>query len=300
MIKESGRYINDFIEYITFQKRYSDHTSISYTNDLNGFFNYIELRFSNNVLSDIDVSIVRSWLTFLKESGMEPKSLNRKMSCLRSFFNFHIKNDTVKSNPLSQMASIKFKKRLPQFIQETDINTLFTHIEFPDTWEGKTHKLILDLLYNTGMRQAELLSLKHEHIDFSNRYIKILGKGNKERLVPVSDILLGSISRYIQSKNSDLISPNVIFLLVGKKGRPVYAKYLYLVVNAYLSAVTTVDKKSPHIMRHTFATHLMNHGAELVAIKELLGHNTLAATQVYLHNSVGRLKEVHSKAHPKP
>lgn len=200
---------------------------------------------------------------------------------------------------MDAIISPKTKKRLPQYVEEKDISTLFNYIEFPDDWEGKTHRLLLQLFYNTGMRQAELVNLKESQIDDSNSNIKVLGKGNKERVLPVSSALKLLIRNYSDDKRRQFYQFDKEFLLVNSSGKKLYAKYVYNVVKKYLTAVTTIDKKSPHVLRHTFATHLMNNGADLNAVKELLGHSSLAATQVYTHNTIEKLKDVYKKAHPK-
>ena len=230
---------------------------------------------------------------------MESKSLNRKISALKSFFKFQLKQGTLLTSPMDAIISPKTKKRLPQYVEEKDISTLFNYIEFPDDWEGKTHRLLLQLFYNTGMRQAELVNLKESQIDDSNSNIKVLGKGNKERVLPVSAALKLLIRNYSDDKRRQFYQFDKEFLLVNSSGKKLYAKYVYNVVKKYLTAVTTIDKKSPHVLRHTFATHLMNNGADLNAVKELLGHSSLAATQVYTHNTIEKLKDVYKKAHPK-
>lgn len=291
--------IQPFLSYLTFQKRYSQHTIIAYQNDLSGFFDYIELQFGNTDLPDINASFIRSWLAGLKESGMESKSLNRKISTLKSFFKYQLKQGTLLTSPMATIISPKVKKRLPQFVAEKDINTLFNYVEFPDTWDGKTNRLLLHLFYNTGMRQAELVNLKESHIDKGNSNIKVLGKGNKERILPVSKELMELIQVYMDAKRIKFDQFDRELLLVNLKGKRLYPKYVYNVVRQYLSAVTTIDKKSPHVLRHTFATHLMNNGADLNAVKELLGHSSLAATQIYTHNTIEKLKDIYKRAHPK-
>jgi integrase/recombinase XerC len=291
--------IQSFLSYLTFQKRYSKHTIISYQNDLSGFFDFIELQFGNTSLSDINPSYIRSWLAGLKQAGMESKSLNRKISSLKSFFKYQLKQGVLVTSPMATIISPKIKKRLPQFVAEKDINTLFNNVEFPDTWEGATHRLILELFYNTGMRQAELVNLKESQIDKSNNNIKVLGKGNKERVLPVSKELMELVQCYMNRKRTGLNQFDSEILLVNKNGKRLYPKYVYNAVRYYLTTVTTIDKKSPHVLRHTFATHLMNNGAELNAVKELLGHSSLAATQIYTHNTIEKLKDVYKKAHPK-
>jgi len=235
----------------------------------------------------------------MKESGLESKSLNRKISTLKSFFKYQLKQGIVLTSPMVTIVSPKVKKRLPQFVDEKDIHTLFFYVEFPDNWEGKTHRLLLQLFYNTGMRQAELVNLTESQIDNSNGNIKVLGKGNKERILPVSKDLMILINEYIDGKRINFEQFDRELLLVNGKGKRLYPKYVYNVVRQYLSSVTTVDKKSPHVLRHSFATHLMNNGADLNAVKELLGHSSLAATQIYTHNTIEKLKDVYKKAHPK-
>jgi integrase/recombinase XerC len=291
--------IQEFLNHLTFQKRYSPHTIVSYQNDLAAFFDFIEIKFGSTKLDEINASFVRSWLAEMKESGMESKSLNRKISTLKSFFKYQLKQGTLLTSPMATIISPKVKKRLPQYVDEKDIHTLFSHVEFPDNWEGKTHWLLLQLFYNTGMRQAELVNLRESQIDISNSNIKVVGKGNKERVIPVSKELILLIEAYQQGKRSQFDNFDSVVLLVNAKGKRLYPKYVYNVVRHYLSTVTTIDKKSPHVLRHTFATHLMNNGADLNAVKELLGHSSLAATQIYTHNTIEKLKEVYKKAHPK-
>ena len=291
--------IQAFLNYLTFQKRYSPHTIVSYQNDLTGFFDFIELQFGSTKIDEINASFVRTWLAGMKESGMESKSLNRKISSLKSFFKYQLKQGVVLTSPMATIISPKVKKRLPQYVAEKDILTLFSYVEFPDNWEGKTHRLLLQLFYNTGMRQAELVNLTESQVDISNGNIKVLGKGNKERVLPISKDLMLLIVHYQEGKRSQFDHFDNVLLLVNGKGKRLYPKYVYNVVRQYLSSVTTIDKKSPHVLRHTFATHLMNNGADLNAVKELLGHSSLAATQVYTHNTIEKLKDVYKKAHPK-
>lgn len=291
--------IQSFLDYLKFQKRYSQHTIISYQNDLTSFLDFIEIQFAIQSLDEIKVSFARSWLASLKEKGIESKSINRKISALKSFFKYQLKQGIIQTSPMATIVSTKEKKRLPQFVAENDTNTLFNYMEFPDNWNGKTHRLVFHLLYNTGIRQAELINLKEAHIDTGNSTIKVLGKGNKERILPVSNELSQLIKKYVADKQTELVLADTEILLVNEKGKKLYPKYVYTVVKKYLTAVTTIDKKSPHVLRHTFATHLMNNGADINAVKELLGHSSLAATQIYTHNTIEKLKEVYKKAHPK-
>lgn len=291
--------IQSFLNYLAFQKRYSSHTIISYQNDLTGFFTFLEEQFNTTILSEINASFVRSWLASLKEGKMESKSINRKISALKSFFKYQLKQGKLVKSPMATIISPKVKKRLPQFVDERDMHTLFNYVAFPDTWDGKTQRLILQLFYNTGMRQAELVNLKESQIDKSNQSIKVLGKGNKERVIPVGKDLMDLVQDYLNAKKNELEDADNLNLFVNQKGKKLYPKLVYNIVKQYLTSVTTIDKKSPHVLRHTFATHLMNNGADLNAVKELLGHSSLAATQIYTHNTIEKLKDVYKKAHPK-
>ena len=218
---------------------------------------------------------------------------------LKSFFKYQLRQQTVSASPMTGIISPKVSKRLPQFVEKMDMKTLLTHVEFPDTWQGKTDKLILQLFYNTGIRQAELIGLKEIDISKNNSSIKVLGKGNKERIIPVSNELMQQMQEYMDEKVRIFEVCDKTFLLIASSGKKLYPRFAYNTVNKYLSLVTTIDKKSPHILRHSFATHLMNSGADLNAVKELLGHSSLAATQIYTHNTIDKLKDIHKLAHPK-
>ena len=294
-IPESGD-THSFLNYLKFEKRYSLNTIQAYQDDLSQFFGFVELSYGNLPLSEISSGVVRSWLASLKEQKMSSKTINRKISALKSFFKYSVKVEVIEQTPMSAIISPKLNKRLPVYVEEKDMDTLLSKVEFPDTWKGKTDRLALHIFYNTGIRLSELLNLKENQV--SQSVIKVTGKGNKERIIPIHKTLFALISEYLQSKN-ELSIANRSFLLVTEAGRKLYPKYLYLAVKKYLSVVTTVNKKSPHILRHSFATHLSNNGADLNSIKELLGHSSLAATQVYTHNTIERLKEAYKKAHPK-
>ena len=291
--------ISEFTDYLTFQKRYSQHTVISYKNDLAGFFDFIEEQYGLLSLPEIKVSMVRSWLALLKEKKIASKSINRKISTLKSFFKFQLKMGKIVMNPAYSVTSLKIKSRLPSFIDQRDMNTLFQHVEFPDSWEGKTNRLLLMIFYQTGIRLSELISIKESQVDFSNGTLKVLGKGNKERVIPVNNGLLRHIRLYIEEKDVQMDTSKNRFLLINKKGNQLYPKYVYNIVRKYLGDVSTNERKSPHVLRHSFATHLTNNGADINAIKELLGHSSLASTQIYTHNSITKLKEIHKQAHPK-
>lgn len=289
----------NFFEFLQFQKRYSKHTLVSYKNDLDSFFSFIQNQYPEAPITEIKAVYVRSWLADMKDNKMSARSLNRKISSLRSFFKFLLKKDIVKSNPVNGITSPKMPKRLPQFITEIDTDKLFNEIEFSKGFKGLTEKLLLQVLYFTGIRKAELIGIKEYDIDKMNSQIKVLGKGNKERIIPVNSLLINDLEFYAKEKKKLNLCNETNNLFVSEKGASLDPKQVYNIAKKYLSKVTTIEKKSPHILRHTFATHLMNNGAELNAVKELLGHASLAATQIYTHNSIEKLKDVYKKAHPK-
>ena len=299
MDQTQAKYLREFLDYLKYQKRYSKHTLTSYETDLEAFFIFLQSTYGSVELNAIKPGYVRSWLAELKSLGNSAKTINRKISSLKSFFKYQLRLGGLEVSPMATVVSPKQSKRLPEFVDSRDTDTLFNHVEFSDDWAGYTDKLILRLLYATGMRQAELIGLKESQIDQARQCIKVLGKGSKERIIPVADDLMQEVAAYIQQKKSMIETPDRTVLLVRSNGLPLYPKYVYNAVKKYLSLVTTIHKKSPHILRHTFATHLTNNGADLNAVKELLGHSSLAATQVYTHNSIEKLKDIYKKAHPK-
>jgi integrase/recombinase XerC len=292
-------YLQSFIDYLRFEKRYSQHTIISYKNDLEQFFSYLSVQYPDTDINDIATTFIRSWLASLKAGKMTAKSVNRKISSLKSFFKYHIRIGKITTSPMWSVITPKISRRLPEFVKEADMKEMFDYLPFPDDWKGCTDRLLLMLFYQTGMRLSELVNLKENQVDFSKQVIKILGKGNKERVVPVSQVLIRELKDYQQAKRKGIEKFDGVYLFVLENGKKLYPKYVYLIVKKYLSKVTTLNKKSPHILRHTFATHLTNNGADLNAVKELLGHSSLASTQVYTHNNIEKLKEAHKKAHPK-
>ncbi len=291
--------IQAFLDYLKFQKRYSQHTILSYRNDLRVFFDFLQHQYGETSSTEISPGHVRSWLAGLKQHGLDSKSITRKISSLKSFFKFLLRQQLLTISPMATIISPKVKKRLPQFVDMEAMNTLLSQVEFPDDWNGRTQRLLIRIFYNTGIRQAELVGLKERQVDIFNRSIKVLGKGKKERIVPVSEELLKTLQTYMSDKTDVLGGGDREYLLVNGKGRKLYPRYVYDTVKKYLGFVTTIDKKSPHVLRHSFATHLMNNGADLNAVKELLGHSSLAATQVYTHTTIEKLKNIHKKAHPK-
>lgn len=291
--------IRPFLDYLRYEKRFSQHTVVSYQTDLDQFFSYLEAQYQSPAVNDIATIYIRSWLASLKQDKLTAKSINRKISCLKSFFKYHLRLGNLQSTPMWAVITPKISKRLPEFVKEADMDNMFQHLEFPDTWRGRTDRLLLLLFYQTGMRLSELIGLKENQVDVSKKALKILGKGNKERVVPVSGEIIGLLEAYRNQKRKELEQFDDKVLFVLESGKKLYPKYVYLMVKNYLSQFTTLNKKSPHILRHTFATHLTNNGADLNAVKELLGHNSLASTQVYTHNSIEKLKEAYKKAHPK-
>jgi integrase/recombinase XerC len=289
--------LQKFLDYLKFEKRYSQHTLLSYQNDLEQFFAYLASQFDAPAVKDISPMFVRSWLAEMKEDEITSKTINRKISSLRSFFKYEMKTGGLEQTPMATITAPKVSKRLPSFVEEKDMATLFDHVEFTGDWKGRTERLVLLLFYNTGMRLSELVNLKESQLDPSNSQVKVLGKGNKERIIPVSRELTEDLQRYISEK--PMRNDGVLNIFTNEKGKPLQPRSVYGFVKQHLSTVTTIQKKSPHILRHSFATHLMNNGADLNAVKELLGHSSLAATQIYTHNTIEKLKEVFKKAHPK-
>lgn len=292
-------HIQSFIDYIKFEKRFSKNTLLSYETDLVSFFDFIAITYGNLSLNQLSHIYIRSWLAALKDEGLTAKSINRKISTLRSFFKYQIKMGALESTPMAKIIAPKNEKRLPGFIAKPEIELLFEHVEFPDNWKGRTDKLMFAIFYNTGIRLSELVNLKESDVNESANTIKVLGKGNKERILPVSSMLIDTLGQYIIDKKNLQPEYNDDVLLVTENGKKLATRTVYATVKKYLSLVTTVDKKGPHALRHTFATHLAGNGADLNAVKELLGHTSLAATQVYMHNTIEKLKDVYKKAHPK-
>jgi integrase/recombinase XerC len=291
--------IRSFIDHLKFGKRYSAHTVRSYEDDLKAFMAYVGDEFGGMGLKEISPAVIRSWLASMKDQGISSRSLNRKISSLRSFYKHQLKDGVVEVSPMGAIISPKMGKRLPVFVEQKEMAMLFEEVRFGEDWEGRTDRLALAILYYTGMRLSELIGLRESHVDSGNRTVKVLGKGNKERVIPVNGVLMAEMRAYCDRKRIELEAPDREFLLVGRKGKKLYPKYVYRLVKAYLSQVTTIGQKSPHVLRHTFATHLMNAGAGLNPVKELLGHASLAATQVYTHNTIEKLKDIYKKAHPK-
>ena len=290
--------INVFIKYIKFEKRYSEHTLLAYQRDLEQFFLYIKDIYSIIMTEEVRHIHIRAWVVSLIQAGISTKSVNRKLSCLKSFFKFVIKRGTLTINPMSKIVSPKSGKRLPVFVDQKAMEQLFEEVCFPDNYIGVRDRTILELLYLTGIRRAELIELKKSDLDLEQKLLKVLGKGKKQRLIPLTNTLKIKLSTYLSLVQGEFGADEPYLFLTGK-GKKLYPKLVYLLAKNYLSQVTSIEQRSPHVLRHSFATHLSNNGAELNAIKELLGHSNLSATQIYTHNSIDRLKAIYQKAHPR-
>ena len=287
--------INNFLEYLKIEKRYSNHTLASYENDLFQFDNYLSNFYDSLSLVSVDMIHVRSYMVELLELQLAKSSVARKISTIKSLYKFLKKEQVISSSPVQLLETPKIDKRLPTFIKEDEIINLFEEFKFEDSFNGKRDRLILALLYQTGIRLSEIIGLKNK--DVRVQEIKVLVKRNKERIIPISSIVSSLVVDYLNDKN--FAFPGNNFFLVTDKGNKLYEKFVYRKVNYYLSMVSSKQKKSPHILRHTFATHMLNNGADLNAIKEILGHENLSATQVYTHNTFQKLKSIHKQSHPR-
>jgi integrase/recombinase XerC len=291
--------VNSFLKYISFEKRYSQHTVTSYQNDLRQFNEFIANKFSETDSVKATQLMVRSWVLSLMDDGISSRSVNRKIASIRSYFKFLLKRELIEKDPTARVKLLKTPKELPSFADEQELTIQLDSDSFKEGFQGSQQRLIMELLYGTGIRLSELLGLKESDIDRHERTIKVLGKRNKERIIPVSASLIHIIDEYINEKNHAFSGNPNGYLLVNNNGGKAYPMLVYRAVKDYLNHLSSVDKKSPHTLRHTFATHLLNKGADLNAVKDLLGHSSLAATQVYTHNSLEKLKAVFDQAHPK-
>ena len=292
-------YKEDFIKYLRFEKRFSPHTIRSYDNDLSQFLNYCTEINHNTQPETTNHKIIRQWLAHLLENNITPRTVNRKISALKTYYKFLMKAGKIKANPLSKVISPKNVKKLPAFVEEKKINGLLDEFEFGKGFKGVRNRLIIEMLYATGMRLSELINLKENHINTERKSIKVLGKRNKERMIPIAKSLEKLILEYICQRNDFFQNPEAEFFFLTDKGKKLYEKFVYRIVTRHLTLITTLEKKSPHVLRHTFATHMLNSGAELNAIKELLGHANLSATQIYTHNTFEKLRSIYKQAHPR-
>ncbi|MGL4596042.1 MAG: tyrosine-type recombinase/integrase [Bacteroidia bacterium] len=297
--------IDRFCDFISVEKRFSRHTLVAYQNDLIQFRDFLAIQYDNTLPEEANFQLVRSWIASLLDQSISPRSVNRKITTLRSFYRFLLKEGEIRINPMLKIQGPKTSKRLPVFVEEKAMDNLLDRVvtekKTDDPYRDQLAQLVLELFYGTGMRLSELINLRESNIDEMRSTVKVLGKRNKERIIPIPESLSKLIRAYRKTKKEMEIEPNkqADLLFQRENGKKMGEKFVYLLVQEYLSLVTTIDKKSPHVLRHTFATHMLNQGADLNAIKELLGHANLSATQIYTHNTVEKLKAIHHKAHPR-
>lgn len=289
--------IASFLTYLSLEKKYSVHTIAAYKNDLVSFSDFLETEYQQENLVAVNYPQIRSWIVSLVNLKITNKTINRKISSLKSFYKFLQKTHQISSNPLAKHRALKVAKKVQVPFSSAEINSVIDNISDKSDFTSVRNKLMVELFYSTGMRRAELINIKEHHISISSKTIKVLGKRNKERYVPLLDSVLETLKRYLALKI--VFSTGLKELFITEKGNKIYETLVYRVINSYFSKVSTKVKKSPHILRHSFATHLLNEGADLNSVKELLGHSSLASTQVYTHNSLDEIKKVYNQAHPR-
>ena len=289
--------IKHFIEYLSFEKKYSSHTIRAYNDDLNSFRTFCKITFDNEKLVDVNYSQIRSWIVKMINENISNRTVNRKISSLKSFYKFLVKTKQIKESPLLKHQALKVSKRVQVPFSEREINEVIDNLNEFDDFESVRNKLIVELLYSTGMRRAELMEIKQSSINFTNSTLKVLGKRNKERYIPLLNSVQQTLRTYLDLRKE--IKSDNENLLITTKGNKIYPTLVYRIINDYFSAVSSKVKKSPHVIRHSFATHLLNEGADLNSVKELLGHSSLASTQIYTHSSLNELKKVYNQAHPR-
>ncbi|MBS4060724.1 MAG: tyrosine-type recombinase/integrase [Bacteroidetes bacterium] len=287
--------ISEFTTFLETEKRYSAHTLKAYTIDLNQFIQFISLKFEVEKAQDISFAMIREWISSLKEKQFDNSSINRKISTLHSYFNFLQGNGIISFNPSEKIHNLKTKSRITVYVPQTDMEHYEDTVN-ETTFAELRNKVIIEVFYQSGIRLSELLNLKDSEIDLHSLTFKVTGKRNKQRILPFHQGMKQLLTRYLEQKNK--LYPEGLFLICNRNGKKVSPQFLYNEVGKELAKVTTITKKSPHILRHTFATHMLNNGASLIAIKELLGHSSLAATQIYTHNTIEQLKSIHKQAHP--
>jgi len=289
--------IPHFIEYLSFEKKYSPHTTKAYHDDLNSFQAFCNTTFDSQRITDVNYSQIRSWIVEMVNQNISNRSINRKISSLKTFYKFLVKTKQLSTSPLLGHKALKVSKRVQVPFSEKEINDVINNLEANDDFDSVRNRLIVELLYSTGMRRSELIEIKKNDINFSNSTLKVLGKRNKERYIPLLNSVQQTLKKYLD-KRKEIIS-NYEYLFITKKGNKVYPNLVYRIINEYFSSVSSKVKKSPHVIRHSFATHLLNEGADLNSVKELLGHSSLASTQIYTHSSLNELKKVYNQAHPR-
>ena len=288
-----------FISYLELEKNYSRHTITAYQKDLESFLKFASEKYGYSDLVSVNYSIIRSWIVKLVDSGISNKSVNRKISSLRTYFKYLLKIGDIGVSPLAKHKSLKVSKKLQVPFSEKEIENVLELLKEANDFSGVRNKLIVELFYSTGMRRTELVNLKLKDISLSQKTIKVLGKRNKERMIPLLPSVLETIKEYLLFRDNLERIKDSSFLFLTLKGVKIYETLVYRIINSYFSSASEKVKKSPHILRHSFATHLLNEGADLKAVKELLGHSSLASTQVYTHNSIAKLKQVYKNTHPR-
>jgi len=288
-----------FLHYLQIEKRYSSHTVRSYSNDLDQFLLYLSSIGLPDDPEKVTSSEIRAWVVSMLENSYSTISVHRKISCLRVYYRFLRKEGFVSADPLQKVVLPKRKKTLPVFVEEKALSNLLDDYPFGEGFTGLRNRTVIEMLYMTGMRRSELIGLRNIDVDLSDGSVKVTGKRNKQRIIPLVKSFVQRLDEYIKVRNGNFPSGKEEWFFITDKGNKLYDKYVYNIVNIYLAMVTTIEKKSPHILRHTFATHMLNHGADLNSIKELLGHANLSATQVYTHNTFEKLKKVYKQAHPR-
>jgi len=289
--------IPHFIEYLNYEKNYSPYTITAYKKDLESFQVFCAEEYDEEDISKLPYAIIRSWIVRLVDGGIANRSINRKVSSLKSYYNYLVKTKQIISNPLYKHKSLKVSKKVNVPFSQSEIIDVFKLLENARDFESVRDKLIIELMYTTGMRRSELIGLKTSSVDLLQNTVKVLGKRNKERQIPLLNSVTTTIRNYQEQRDS--IDSNVDFLIITKKGKKMYPTLVYRIINEYFSRVSLKVKKSPHVIRHSFATHLLNEGADLNSVKELLGHSSLASTQVYTHNNLKELKKMYNHAHPR-
>ena len=289
--------IEAFLEYLSLEKKYSVHTVTAYKNDLISFRDFCAMHYEEECIDKVHYSQIRSWIVSLVDDGIPNRTINRKISSLKTFYKYLQKAKQITIHPLANHKALKTSKEVQVPFSVNEVEKAISEVELDETFEGVRDKLILELFYSTGMRRAELINLQLDSIDFSRNMIKVLGKRNKERFVPLLPTVQKSLEKYLRERANLPANTNHLFLT--QKGNKIYETLVYRVINGYFSKVSSKVKKSPHILRHSFATHLLNEGADLNSVKELLGHSSLASTQVYTHNSLEQIKKVYNQAHPR-
>lgn len=288
-----------FTDYLSLEKKYSPHTVVAYKKDLEDFAAFAKEAYEILDLSEINYSIIRSWIISLVDSGISNRTINRKISSLKTYYKFLLKTKQIEVNPLAKHKALKTSKKLQVPFSEKEIENVITLLNEAEGFEAVRNKLIVELFYATGMRRAELVNLKLSDIDVVKQTVKVLGKRNKERIIPLLKPVVKTYLDYIKERSALEYIESPLYVLLSSKGVKIYETLVYRVVNSYFSVASEKIKRSPHILRHSFATHLLNEGADINAVKELLGHSSLASTQVYTHNNIAKLKEVYGNAHPR-